>query len=62
MFIKNKHRAIQDHISDTAVVKLIDINSKDKEVSKNIKPKKSHHNYSLPGEIKEGALEEIDEL
>lgn len=61
MFIKNKKRAIQDLISDTAVINLIGKVDKGQD-KKNSKKIRNRTNYGLPGEIVPGSLEEIDSL
>jgi hypothetical protein len=61
MFINNKKRCIIDRISDTCVIKLVDVNSKDPDGLANVRtPIK--RNYGLPGEIVSSASDEIDGL
>jgi hypothetical protein len=62
MCIYNKRRCFIDHISDTAVIKLVDISSSDSNPSANAKTAKRKRNYGLPGEIIAGAENEIDSL
>jgi hypothetical protein len=62
MCIYNKRRSFIDHISDTVVIKLIDISSNDSNPSANTKPSRKRRNYGLPGEIMTSAEKEIDSL
>jgi hypothetical protein len=62
MCIYNKRRCFIDHISDTVVIKLVDIASNDSNISANVKSTKRRRNYGLPGEIVAGAENEIDSL
>jgi hypothetical protein len=62
MCINNKRRCFIDHISDTVVIKLIDIAGKDSNHSVNAKVGRRKRNYGLPGEIITGAESEIDSL
>jgi hypothetical protein len=61
MFINNKKRCFIDRVSDTCVIKLVDVNSKDPDGLLNTsKPLK--RNYGLPGDIVSNASDEIDGL
>jgi signal peptidase I len=61
MFINNKKRCFIDRISETCVIKLVDVNSKDPDGLLNTsKPIK--RNYGLPGDIVSNASDEIDGL
>ncbi|MDR3330007.1 MAG: RDD family protein [Mycoplasmataceae bacterium] len=62
MCIFNKRRCFIDHISDTVVIKLVDISSNDPNASANAKMVKNKRNYGLPGEIVAGAEDEINSL
>jgi hypothetical protein len=62
MCIYNKRRSFIDHVSDTVVIKLIDVSSSDSNKSANAIPGKRHRNYGLPGEIIASAEKEIDSL
>jgi hypothetical protein len=62
MCINNKRRCFIDHISDTVVIKLIDVSGSDLQPTANPKTSKSRRNYGLPGEIIAGAENEIDSL
>jgi hypothetical protein len=62
MFINNKRRCLIDHISDTVMIKLVDINGKDSNLSSNNKIIKHKRNYGLPGEIVASIEDEIDSL
>jgi hypothetical protein len=62
MCINNKRRCFIDHISDTVVIKLVDISSDKSNTSANAKIGKRKRNYGLPGEIIAGAENEIDSL
>jgi hypothetical protein len=62
MFINNKKRCFIDHISDTCVIKTIDVNSSDANTSANRVHNKAKRNYGLPGEITSGMSDEIDSL
>jgi hypothetical protein len=62
MCIFNKRRCFIDHVSDTVVIKLVDISSNDPSVSANAKISRSKRNYGLPGEIVAGAEDEINSL
>jgi uncharacterized RDD family membrane protein YckC len=60
MCINSKRRSFHDRISDTCVVKLVDVNSKEAQDSMNMKPRKTKRNYGLPGEIAPTAVDEVD--
>jgi hypothetical protein len=60
MCINNRKRAFHDRISDTCVIKLVDVNSKEAQDAMNVKPDKAKRNYGLPGEISPTAVDEID--
>jgi hypothetical protein len=62
MCINNKRRCFIDHISDTVVIKLVDVSTDQSNASANAKPTKRKRNYGLPGEIIAGAENEIDSL
>jgi hypothetical protein len=59
--LNSRKRCFIDRISDTCVIKLIDVNSKDPDAHINVqKPVK--RNFGLPGEIVSNASDEIDRL
>jgi hypothetical protein len=62
MCLSNKKRCFIDKISDTAVVKMVDVNSTDIDSNMNTKMKRAKRNYGLPGEIIGSATDEIDSL
>jgi hypothetical protein len=62
MCVYNKRRCFIDHISDTVVIKLIDISSNGANPTANAKIGGRKRNYGLPGEIVAGAENEIDSL
>lgn len=64
MCVFNRRRCFIDHISDTCVIKFVDVNSKEANESLNAinKQKGPQRKYRLPGEILPGASEEIDSL
>ncbi|MDR0675065.1 MAG: RDD family protein [Mycoplasmataceae bacterium] len=62
MCINNKRRCFIDHISDTVVIKLVDISSNESNSSSNTKIGGRRRNYGLPGEIIGSAESEIDSL
>jgi hypothetical protein len=62
MFINTKRRCFIDHISDTCVIKLVDVNSDEANAALNAKKIKSKRNYGLPGEVTTGMSDEIDSL
>lgn len=61
--IHSGHQSFNDKISNTVVVKLVDVIGSDKaNERKNVKGKKIKHNYSLPGVISDSAHDTIDSL
>jgi hypothetical protein len=63
MCIFNRRRCFIDHVSDTCVIKYVDVNSKEANDALNaVKSHPSQRKYHLPGEIVAGASEEIDSL
>ncbi|GHU31112.1 hypothetical protein FACS1894166_01960 [Bacilli bacterium] len=62
MCVFNKRRCFIDRISDTVVIKMVDVSSKDLSSSLNTGIKKSKRNYGLPGEIIGSPADEIDGL
>ncbi len=59
--LNSKKRCFIDRISDTCVIKLTDINSKDPDAHIN-RQKPIKRNFGLPGEIVSNASDEIDRL
>jgi hypothetical protein len=62
MCIFNKKRCFIDRVSDTVVIKMVDVSSQDPSASLNSGVKKSKRNYGLPGEIIGSPSDEIDGL
>jgi hypothetical protein len=63
MCIFNRRRCFIDHVSDTCVIKAVDVNSKESNEALNaIKKTGPQRKYHLPGEIVPEAAEEIDSL
>lgn len=64
MCIFNRRRCFIDHVSDTCVIKFVDVNSKEANDALNAirKNQGPQRRYRLPGEISDSASEEIDSL
>lgn len=63
MCVFNRRRCFIDHISDTCVIKFVDVNSKEANDALNhVRSQTSQRRYHLPGEISSSASEEIDSL
>jgi hypothetical protein len=64
MCIFNRRRCFIDHVSDTCVIKFVDVNSKEVNDAINAarRDQGPRRKYQLPGEIVAGANDEIESL
>ncbi|GHU48922.1 hypothetical protein FACS1894218_7010 [Bacilli bacterium] len=62
MCVFNKRRCFIDRVSDTVVIKMVDVSNNDPSGLANTGVKKSKRNYGLPGEIIGSPSDEIDGL
>ena len=64
MCIFNRKRCFIDHVSDTCVIKYVDVNSKESNDALNAarRDRGPQRKYRLPGEVIVGGNDEIDSL
>jgi hypothetical protein len=63
MCVFNRKRCFIDHVSDTCVIKYVDVNSKEVNDALNaVRKQGPQRKYALPGEILPEAADEIDSL
>lgn len=61
VILTSRKRSVNDHFSDTVVIKMVEVHSNDPFGATNNKNKKVNMKYSLPGEIVPEAIETIEE-